>query len=115
MTGALAGPCDAGSATATGPVATSRPGLTLAATILGSSVAFIDGSVVNVALPALARDLGAGPSELTWAINAYLLPLSALLLQPSTRQRRPPPWRLHRSRLTAPLLQPSTQQRRPPP
>ena len=80
MTGALAGPCDAGSATATSPVATSRPGLTLAATILGSSVAFIDGSVVNVALPALAHDLGAGPSVLTWAINAYLLPLGALIL-----------------------------------
>ena len=61
-------------------MATDRPGLTLAATILGSSVAFIDGSVVNVALPALAHDLGAGPSELTWAINAYLLPLGALML-----------------------------------
>ena len=53
---------------------------TLAATILGSSLAFIDGSVVNVALPALARDLRADAASLPWAINAYLLPLGALIL-----------------------------------
>jgi EmrB/QacA subfamily drug resistance transporter len=53
---------------------------TLAATILGSSLAFIDGSVVNVALPALAHGLHADPSLLPWAINAYLLPLGALIL-----------------------------------
>jgi EmrB/QacA subfamily drug resistance transporter len=53
---------------------------TLAATILGSSLAFIDGSVVNVALPALAHGLHADPSILAWAINAYLLPLGALIL-----------------------------------
>jgi len=53
---------------------------TLAATILGSSLAFIDGSVVNVALPALAHDLDVGPANLSWAINAYLLPLGALIL-----------------------------------
>lgn len=53
---------------------------TLAATILGSSLAFIDGSVVNVALPALARQLHADPSKLSWAINAYLLPLGTLIL-----------------------------------
>jgi EmrB/QacA subfamily drug resistance transporter len=52
----------------------------LAATILGSSLAFIDGSVVNVALPALARQLQADPTRLSWAINAYLLPLGALIL-----------------------------------
>ena len=55
-------------------------GATLAATILGSSVAFIDGSVVNVALPALQRDLQANPAGLSWTINAYLLPLGALIL-----------------------------------
>jgi EmrB/QacA subfamily drug resistance transporter len=43
-------------------------------------LAFIDGSVVNVALPALAIDLHARPSSLPWAINAYLLPLGALML-----------------------------------
>jgi EmrB/QacA subfamily drug resistance transporter len=52
----------------------------LAATILGSSLAFIDGSVVNVALPALASQLHADPTRLSWAINAYLLPLGALIL-----------------------------------
>lgn len=57
-----------------------HPRATLAATILGSSLAFIDGSVVNVALPALAADLHASPSSLPWAINAYLLPLGALIL-----------------------------------
>lgn len=57
-----------------------HPRATLAATILGSSLAFIDGSVVNVALPALATDLKVDPADLTWAINAYLLPLGALIL-----------------------------------
>jgi EmrB/QacA subfamily drug resistance transporter len=57
-----------------------RLGATLAASILGSSLAFIDGSVVNVALPALAHGLHADPSILPWAINAYLLPLGALIL-----------------------------------
>ncbi|MGO9935799.1 MAG: MFS transporter [Steroidobacteraceae bacterium] len=54
--------------------------VTLAASILGSSLAFIDGSVVNVALPALAHGLHVDPSNLSWAINAYLLPLGALIL-----------------------------------
>jgi len=53
---------------------------TLAATILGSSLAFIDSSVVNVALPALAHQLHADPTELPWAISAYLLPLGTLIL-----------------------------------
>lgn len=53
---------------------------TLAASTLGSSLAFIDGSVVNVALPALASGLHADPSILSWAINAYLLPLGSLIL-----------------------------------
>ncbi len=53
---------------------------TLAATILGSSLAFIDGSVVNVALPALSQDLKVDAGDLSWTINAYLLPLGALIL-----------------------------------
>jgi EmrB/QacA subfamily drug resistance transporter len=61
-------------------VATAHPRATLAATILGSSLAFIDGSVVNVGLPALATDLHASASSLPWAINAYLLPLGSLML-----------------------------------
>jgi EmrB/QacA subfamily drug resistance transporter len=57
-----------------------HPRATLAATILGSSLAFIDGSVVNVALPALAQNLKVDPADLPWTINAYLLPLGALTL-----------------------------------
>ena len=52
----------------------------LAATILSSSLAFIDGSVVNVALPAIGRGLNESGGALAWMVNAYLLPLSALLL-----------------------------------
>ncbi|MEZ0243209.1 MAG: MFS transporter [Sphingomonas sp.] len=59
---------------------TKHPRLTLIACILASSLAFIDGSVTNVALPAIGADLHATPAELQWTINAYLLPLSALLL-----------------------------------
>jgi EmrB/QacA subfamily drug resistance transporter len=54
--------------------------LVLATTILASSLAFIDGSVVNVGLPAIGYDLVARGSGLSWVVNAYLLPLSALLL-----------------------------------
>jgi EmrB/QacA subfamily drug resistance transporter len=56
------------------------PGWTLAASILASSLSFVDGSVTNVALPAIERDLSANAAQLQWVINAYLLPLSALLL-----------------------------------
>jgi EmrB/QacA subfamily drug resistance transporter len=52
----------------------------LAATILGSSMAYIDGSVVNVALPAVEADLEASLAAIQWVINAYALALSALLL-----------------------------------
>jgi EmrB/QacA subfamily drug resistance transporter len=62
------------------PMPSAHPRLTLTACILASSLAFIDGSVTNVALPAIGADLHATPAELQWTINAYLLPLSALLL-----------------------------------
>ena len=52
----------------------------LAATILGSSLAFIDGSVVNVALPAIQGSLGTGTAAMQWVMDAYLLPLGALVL-----------------------------------
>jgi EmrB/QacA subfamily drug resistance transporter len=52
----------------------------LLATILGSSMVFIDGTVVNVALPVLQTDLRAGVSEVQWIVEAYALFLSALLL-----------------------------------
>ena len=57
-----------------------HPAFVLAATILASSLAFVDGSVVNVGLPAIGRSLMADAGALQWVINAYLLPLSALLL-----------------------------------
>lgn len=50
------------------------------ATVLGSGIAFLDGTVVNVALPAIDADLDAGISGLQWTIDAYLLTLSAFLL-----------------------------------
>lgn len=52
----------------------------LAATILGSSMAFINGSVVNVALPAMQASLGATVVDLQWVLNGYNLFLSVLLL-----------------------------------
>ena len=52
----------------------------LAATILGSSMAFIDGSVVNVALPALQSDLADSVWAIQWIVNGYLLMLGALIL-----------------------------------
>jgi EmrB/QacA subfamily drug resistance transporter len=53
---------------------------TLVATILGSSMTFVDGTVVNVALPALQRDLHATITEVQWVIEAYTLFLGALIL-----------------------------------
>jgi EmrB/QacA subfamily drug resistance transporter len=60
--------------------AKAAPGWTLAASILASSLSFVDGSVTNVALPAIRADLSASAEQLQWVVNAYLLPLSALLL-----------------------------------
>src|ERR1700761_8267548 len=52
----------------------------LAATILGSSMAFLDGTVVNVALPALQKGLHASIADVQWVVEAYALMLAALLL-----------------------------------
>lgn len=52
----------------------------LAATILGSSMAFIDGTVVNVALPALQKSFGASVLGVQWVVEAYALALAALIL-----------------------------------
>jgi EmrB/QacA subfamily drug resistance transporter len=54
--------------------------LTLVATILASTVAFVDSTVVNVALPALRADLDADLAGQQWVVEAYLLTLSSLLL-----------------------------------
>jgi EmrB/QacA subfamily drug resistance transporter len=73
-------PCDVPLALTTAARPCRHPTATLAASILGSGLAFIDGSVINVALPALDRDLHPGPDGLAWLINAYLLALTALIL-----------------------------------
>ncbi|MEL7059722.1 MAG: DHA2 family efflux MFS transporter permease subunit [Acidobacteriota bacterium] len=53
---------------------------TLVATVLGSSLAFVVGSIINVALPAMQSSLEADASGAQWIVNAYLLPLGALVL-----------------------------------
>lgn len=53
---------------------------TLVACVLGSAVVFVDSTVVNVALPALRRDFGAGLGAQQWVMEAYLLTLGALIL-----------------------------------
>jgi MFS family permease len=68
----LARPCDEPSA--------ADGGWILATTMLGSSMAFIDGTVVNVALPALQSALGATIFQVQWVVEAYALLLAALLL-----------------------------------
>lgn len=80
MSSALPPSCDQAQAQAQRGVGADHPNWTLATCILASSLAFIDGSVVNVALPTIGRDLHASAAALQWTINAYLLPLSALLL-----------------------------------
>jgi EmrB/QacA subfamily drug resistance transporter len=52
----------------------------LGITVLGSSIAFLEATVVNVALPAIGEDLGADVAGLQWIINGYLLTLAALIL-----------------------------------
>ena len=54
--------------------------LTLVATILASTVVFLDATVVNVALPAMEEDLGMGLAGQQWVVEAYLLALVAMLL-----------------------------------
>ncbi|MFC7275814.1 DHA2 family efflux MFS transporter permease subunit [Paractinoplanes rhizophilus] len=52
----------------------------IAATVLASMVGFLDANVVNVAVPAIGRDLGAGVAGLQWVLTGYLLTVAALLL-----------------------------------
>jgi EmrB/QacA subfamily drug resistance transporter len=76
-------PCDEGvikSKAADAPCAKSSRPWILAATILGSSMVFIDGTVVNVALPALQTNLNATVVDVQWVVEAYALFLAALLL-----------------------------------
>src|SRR5580698_6880801 len=62
------------------PARVSGSNWVLAATILGSSMAFIDGTIVNVALPAVQSALHATASNLQWVVEAYALSLASLLL-----------------------------------
>ena len=76
-------PCDEGIIAST-PIAggctqKSKPWV-LAATILGSSMAFIDGAAVSVALPVIQVELAAGLTTMQWVVNAYTLFLAALML-----------------------------------
>src|SRR3954454_20932822 len=59
---------------------TSKQRWTLMATIIASSMTFIDMTVVNVALPALQKELGATITDVQWVIEAYTLFLGALIL-----------------------------------
>lgn len=73
--------CDAASARCVERSAPAlHPRLVLVTSVLASSLAFVDGSVVNVALPAIGSSLCAPADALQWTVNAYLLPLSAVLL-----------------------------------
>src|ERR1700728_821416 len=76
-------PCDEGlmqSATATDPCGKEARTWVLAATILGSSMAFIDGTVVNVALPATQASFHATVVDLQWVVESYGVFLAALIL-----------------------------------
>jgi EmrB/QacA subfamily drug resistance transporter len=81
----IGGPCDQGvirgcGVPGTGALTAGRRRLILAVTVLASGMAMLDGSVVNVALPAIQRDLGASGPAAAWVMNAYLLLLAALVL-----------------------------------
>src|SRR3989440_11042606 len=88
MANILKPPCDAGvvhsapapSAITASTIRRNSGPWILAATILGSSMAFIDGTVVNVALPVLQRDLQATVADVQWIVEAYSLFLAALIL-----------------------------------
>ena len=76
-------PCDDGVIAGDGPVlpcSAAARRWTMVAAILGSSMAFIDGTVVNVALPALQRELGATAAQAQWIIESYALFLASLVL-----------------------------------
>jgi EmrB/QacA subfamily drug resistance transporter len=82
MSLAASGPCDQTIAQSSGetPCGRSAARWALAATILGSGMAFVDGSVVNVALPVLQKSLNASASQVLWVVEAYMLFLSSLVL-----------------------------------
>ena len=60
--------------------AKAAPAWTLVMSVAASSLSFIEGSVLNVALPAIRISLDASAAEVQWVVNAYTLPLAALIL-----------------------------------
>jgi EmrB/QacA subfamily drug resistance transporter len=81
----MAGPSPASSAAAPGAPATPAPPtreqrLILTIAILATFVAFLDGTVVNVALPAILKEFGGGIALQQWVVDAYLITLGALIL-----------------------------------
>ncbi len=83
MANILRPPCDEGVIRGAGPAARCPPSArrwVLTAAILGSSMAFIDGTVVNVALPVIQTELGATAADVQWIVESYALFLAALLL-----------------------------------
>src|SRR5579864_8641160 len=83
MSGLQARPCNEliiRSTASAAPCAKRQQTWVLAACVLGSSMAFIDSSVVNVALPRMESELQTTLSAMTWVINSYTLCMSSLLL-----------------------------------
>ena len=83
MITAKAAPCDEGairSIAATGTCPEAAKTWVLVGTILASTIAYIDESVVNIALPTIERDLATSAAVVQWLVNAYTLCLAALLL-----------------------------------
>jgi hypothetical protein len=79
MSSVLYPSCDAAAARIeAGGLQAAHPRMVLTTTILASSLAFVDGSVVNVGLLAIGQSLQGDAADLQWVINAYLVPLSAL-------------------------------------
>lgn len=80
MASLIPAPCDESRSITAGQEPCVSPTGTLVATVLGSSLAFVMGSIINVALPAMREDFGTDATGVQWMVNAYLLPLSALVL-----------------------------------
>src|SRR5258706_16340505 len=99
MTTPLSGPCDDAfiqSGLYAAPSGAREAAWILAATILGSSMGFIDGTVVNVALPALQRELNPTLVDVHWVVESYALSPPAPLRgggAPAARPGPPPPLR----------------------
>ena len=84
MSAAILPSCDRGMAERGVPTsdksASAHPRMVLATTVLASSLALVDGSLINVGLPAIARSFANHTISLSWIVSGYLLPLGALLL-----------------------------------